>query len=122
MSLINETTRDGMLLDTPDKIGDGYTYYSSSNFDRHHDRHHYHPFKRSNKGYFPDGFKKEKAPTFDGDVNKPEDVEVWILGMKNFFELYEYTDNMKERIIIFSFVGFNPFQCYNTYIYMPKHP
>jgi len=56
----------------------------------HDDRYHYHPYRRSDKGYFPDAFKKEKPPTFDGEVNKSQDVEAWLLGLKKFFRLHGY--------------------------------
>lgn len=49
--------------------------------------------------------KKSKPPTFDGELNKPKDVEAWLLGMKKFFELHEYTENMKVRIVIFNLKG-----------------
>lgn len=48
----------------------------------------------SDRGYFPDEFKKQKPPTFHGDLKKLEDAEAWILGMKTLFELHEYTRNM----------------------------
>ena len=41
----------------------------------------------SDKGYFPYKFKKEKPPTFDGEMKKPQDTEAWLLGMRNFFRL-----------------------------------
>ena len=31
-----------------------------------------------------------------------EDAEAWLLGMKNLFELYDYTENIKDRIAIFN--------------------
>jgi len=43
-------------------------YYSSSGSNRHHDCHHYHPYSKSDMGYFPDEFKKENPPTFDGEM------------------------------------------------------
>jgi len=46
-----------------------------------------------------------KPPTFDGDMKNSEDAEAWILGMNKFFELHEYTDNMKSRITIFNLKG-----------------
>ena len=97
--------RYGRLLDTLDRRGDQYRYYSSSGFDGHHDCHHYHPYRRNYRGYFPNEFKKEKPLNFDGDVWKPEDAMAWILGMKKLFELHEYTDNMKAGIAIFSLKG-----------------
>lgn len=33
-------------------------------------------------------FKKAKPPTFDGEVNKVEEVEAWMLGMKKFFRVH----------------------------------
>eukprot|EP00253_Pinus_taeda_P032219 PITA_32219 len=61
--------------------------------------------RRSDRGYLPNEFKKEKPSTFDGDVKKSEDVEAWILGMNKFFELDEYTYDMKARISIFNLKG-----------------
>ena len=39
---------------------------------------------------------------FDGDVKKLEDAEAWILGMNKLFELHDYKDNLKARVMIFS--------------------
>ena len=61
----------------------------------------YHPYRRNDRGYLPDVFKKSRPPTFDGDVKKLKDAEAWILGMTKFFELHEYTNNMKDRVMIF---------------------
>lgn len=47
-----------------------------------------------------DEFKKSKPPTFNGELKKPEDVEAWFLGMKNFFELHDYIENVKAMIVI----------------------
>ena len=46
------------MLDTPDSEGDKHMYYSSFGSDRHHDRHRYHPYRRSDRGYFLNEFKK----------------------------------------------------------------
>lgn len=80
-------------------------YDSSSDSDKHYDLHQYHPYKRSDKGYFPNEFKKEKPPTFDGEVNKSQDVEAWLLGMKNFFRFHDYSENMRARVDTFSLKG-----------------
>lgn len=80
-------------------------YDSSSDSDRHYGCHRYHPYRRNDRGYLPDELKKEKPPTFDGYVKKPEDAEAWILGMNKFFELHEYTYNMKAWIIVFRLKG-----------------
>ena len=101
----DDTIQDGSLLDTPDKRGDGNKFYSISSSDRHYDRHCYHPYRRIDRGYFPYEFKKAKSPNFDGYLKKPEDVEVWLLGMKKLFEFHEYIENMKARIAIFILRG-----------------
>ena len=69
-----DTIKDGMLLDTLDRRGDRGGYYSSSSSDIHHDHHRYHPY-RSDRGYFPDDFKKAKPPIFDGEMKKSQDAE-----------------------------------------------
>jgi len=97
--------RDGKLLDTLDRRGDGHRFYSSFGFDRHYDRHCYHPYRSSDRVYFTYEFKKVKPPNFDGYMNKSYDAEAWLLWMNKFFELQEYTKNMKAIMTIFSLKG-----------------
>jgi len=97
--------RDGRSLDTLDRRGDGRRYYSSFDSDKHYDRHHYHPYWRSDRGYFPDDFKKVKLPTFDGEMKKSQHAEAWFLGMKKLFRLNDYSQNMKARITTISLNG-----------------
>ena len=92
-------------MNTPDKRGSGYGFYSSFGSDMHYDHHCLHPYKRSDKGYFLDEFKKVKPPIFDGDLKKLEDAKAWLLGMKKLFEVHEYTENMKAIIDIFNLKG-----------------
>ena len=96
---------DGRLLDTLDRRGFGHMYYSSYSSDRHHDHHHYHPYRRNDRGYFPDEFKKVNPPTFNAEMKKSQDAEAWLLGMKKFFQLHDYSENMKERTTTFSLKG-----------------
>jgi len=49
--------RDGMFLDTLERRGDGHGFYSSFGSDRFYVHHHYHPYRRSDKKYFPYEFK-----------------------------------------------------------------
>jgi hypothetical protein len=37
--------------------------------------------------------KKFKPPTFDGENKKDEDVETWLLGMKKYFQLHNYSSH-----------------------------
>ena len=105
MSDKSDTVRDGMLLDTPNRRGDGYRYYSSYGSDKHHDRYCYHHYRRNGRGYFPDEFKKVKIPTFDGEMKKSQDAKAWFLGMNTFFRLHDYSENMKAKIVTFSLKG-----------------
>ena len=49
-----------------------------------------------------DDFKKEKPPMFDVEMKKLQDAEARLLGMRKFFRLHDYSDNMKAKITTFS--------------------
>jgi len=98
----DDTVIEGRLLDTHNRRGSSYRFYSSSGSDRYHGHHSYHPYRRSDKGFFPDEFKKAKPPNFNGNLKKSEDAEAWFLGMNKFFELHDYIENMKSMIFIFN--------------------
>lgn len=65
---------DGRLLDTSNKRGIRHGLYSSFGLDRSHGHHHYHPYRRSDRGYLSDEFKKAKPPTFDGEMKNSWDA------------------------------------------------
>lgn len=78
-------------MDTPDMRTSMYGFHSSSSSRRnHHHHHHHHPYRRSE--YFPEEFKKVKPPTFDGEMTKSKDPEVWFLGMNKFFRFDNYSE------------------------------
>ena len=54
----SKMVRNSGLLDTPNRRGNKYRYYSGSVSDRHHDRHFYHSYRRNDRGYLPYEFKK----------------------------------------------------------------
>ena len=45
--------------------------------------------------------RRIKPPTFDGEVKQGEYVEAWLLGLKKFFQLHQYTPNMETRVFIY---------------------
>jgi len=47
----------------------------------YHVHHHHDPYKRNDKGYSPNDFKKEKPPTFDGEMKNSHNTKAWFLGM-----------------------------------------
>jgi hypothetical protein len=45
--------------------------------------------------------KKIKPPLFDGECKKNEDVETWLLGMRKYFQLHNYSSYVEWRIFIY---------------------
>lgn len=43
------TVRDGILLDTPNRQGNGHGLYSISCLDRYHGHHRYHSYRRNDR-------------------------------------------------------------------------
>ena len=43
-------------------------------------------------------FKKERPPTFNGEIKDGEEAEAWILGMRKYFQVQDYYGNMKARV------------------------
>lgn len=54
---------------------------------------------------FLEGFKKENQPTFNGEIKKSEEVVSWLLGLRKYFEVYNYSENMKEWVAISNMRG-----------------
>jgi hypothetical protein len=48
---------------------------------------------------------KIKPPNFDGDKNKYEEVETWLLGMMKYFQLHNYSSHVEGRITIYYMKG-----------------
>jgi len=58
--------------------------------------------RRSDKGYLSNEFKKVNPLTFDGEIKKPQDAEAWLLGMRKFFRIHDYSENMKASLATFN--------------------
>ena len=50
-------------------------------------------------------FKKIKPPMFNGEVEKCEEAEAWLLGMKKYFQIYNYYDRLKVIMAIYNLIG-----------------
>jgi hypothetical protein len=61
--------------------------------------------RKHSKSHDPEEFKKSKPPTFDGEIKKGEEAEVWLLGLKKYFRVHDYSENLKARIAIFNLNG-----------------
>ena len=61
--------------------------------------------KRHHRDHSHEEFKKDKPPTFDGEVNTGKEAEAWLLGIKKYFQVQDYSGNMKARVAIFNLNG-----------------
>ena len=77
---------------------EGSTGDSSSSSHKNKRRRHYQNYSR-------DEFRKEKPPTFNGDVKTGQEAEAWILGIRTYFQLQDYFGNMKARVAILNMTG-----------------
>jgi hypothetical protein len=39
-----------------------------------------------------------KRPSFEGEREREDDVEAWLLGLKRYFHLHNYSSNLEARI------------------------
>jgi hypothetical protein len=61
--------------------------------------------KRHSHSSLTKEFKKAKPPTFDGEIKKEEEVEAWLLGLRKYFRVHNYSKNTKAKISIFNLNG-----------------
>ena len=50
-------------------------------------------------------FKKIKPPMFNGEVEKGEEAEACLSGMKKYFQIYNYSDRLKSWMAIYNLTG-----------------
>jgi hypothetical protein len=62
-------------------------------------------YKRSRVDELQGEMNKIKPPTFHGEHKKDEDVETWLLGMRKYFQLHNYSSHAKGRIAIYQLKG-----------------
>jgi hypothetical protein len=61
--------------------------------------------KRKQVDHLEGEFKKIKPATFDGESRTGEEVEAWLLDIKKYFQIYNYSSNMKVRMAIYNLKG-----------------
>ena len=61
--------------------------------------------KRKQTDHLEGEFKKIKPTTFDGESRTGEEVEAWLLDIKKYFQIYNYSSNMKVRMAIYNLKG-----------------
>ena len=42
---------------------------------------------------------------FNGEVEKGEETEAWLLGMKKYFQIYNYSDRLEAQMAIYNLIG-----------------
>ena len=77
---------------------EGSTSGSSSSSYRNERKRHY-------QNHSCDEFKKARPHIFNGEIKNGQEVESWILGMRKYFQVQDYSGNMKARVAIFNLTG-----------------
>jgi hypothetical protein len=67
--------------------------------------HSRHQRRRYEKNQLQGELRKIKPPTFDGENKMGEDVEAWLLGIRKYFQLHNYSSNLEARITIYNLQG-----------------
>ena len=88
------TWRQGTLIGIALYKGSGKFEGSSSSRERSHYQRKGKKQKNS-KNHNPQEFKKSKPPSFDGEIRRGEEDEVWMLGLKKYFRVHDYSKNLK---------------------------
>jgi hypothetical protein len=44
------------------------------------------------KGHKFEEFRKAKPPSFDGEIKKGEEAEAWMLGLKKYFRVHDFSE------------------------------
>jgi hypothetical protein len=47
-------------------------------------------------------FKKIKPPIFNGEIETGEEAEAWLSGMQKYFQIYNYSSELKARMAIYN--------------------
>ena len=61
--------------------------------------------KRKQVDHLEEEFKKIKPTTFHGESRIGEEVEAWLLDIKKYFQIYNYSSSMKVRMAIYNLKG-----------------
>ena len=48
---------------------------------------------------------RNKTPTFNGETEKGEEAESQFSGMKKYFQIYNYSNQLKARMAIYNLTG-----------------
>jgi hypothetical protein len=94
----------GQALDNSSGKKAGDSKGSSSNRTSSYSRRKWKKRKHS-KSHNLEEFRKVKPPSFDGGINKGEEVEAWLFGLKKYFKVHDFSKNLKDRVATFNLNG-----------------
>jgi hypothetical protein len=61
--------------------------------------------RKHSKSHNLEEFKKAKPPSFDGEIKKGEEAKAWLLGLKKYFRVHDFSENLKARVATFNLNG-----------------
>jgi hypothetical protein len=61
--------------------------------------------QKTSKSHKFEEFWKAKPPSFDGEIKKGDEVEAWLLGLKKYFRVHDFLENLKARVATFNLNG-----------------
>jgi hypothetical protein len=61
--------------------------------------------QNTSKGHKFEEFRKAKPPSFDGEIEKGEEDEAWLLGLKKYFRVHDLLENLKAQVATFILNG-----------------
>ena len=61
--------------------------------------------RQKNDDNLQENFWNIKAPTYKGEMNIDEKAEEWILGMRKYFQVHNYSSKMKLCLAIYNLNG-----------------
>jgi hypothetical protein len=61
--------------------------------------------QKTSKSHKFEEFKKTKLPSFDDKIKKGEEAEAWLLGLKKYFRVHDFSENLKARVATFNLNG-----------------
>ena len=70
---------------------------SSESNDDNKKKNKYRPYEEISRE-----LKKIKPPMFNGEMEKGEEAEAWLSGMKMYFQIYNYYDELKAKMDIYN--------------------
>jgi hypothetical protein len=61
--------------------------------------------QKTSKSHKFEDFKKAKPASFDGEIKKGEKAEAWLLGLKKYFRVHDFSKNLEARVATFNLNG-----------------